>query len=70
MWLEELLRERWNEGKVESRTEDILGFLQELGGVPEDLQAQIKSQTDPEILRQWLKTAARSGSIEEFISHM
>lgn len=70
MWLEELLRERWNEGRAESRTEDILGFLQELGEVPEDLQAQIKSQTDPEILRQWLKTAARSGSIEEFISHM
>lgn len=78
MWLEELLRERWNEGKeegqtegkVEGRMEDILGFLQELGEVPEDLQAQIKSQTDPEILRQWLKTAARSGSIEEFISHM
>ena len=56
------------DGIVEGKIESIFEFLQDIGEVPEDLKKQIESQTDLETLSRWLKLAARSVSIEEFMS--
>lgn len=74
MRFEELLQDKWRDGIkkgiVEGKVEDILELLRELGEVPEDLKKQIESQTDMETLSRWLKLAARSASVEEFMSKM
>ena len=54
------------EGRAESRAEDILDFLSEMGPVPAELETEIRSQRDLELLRSWVHLAARTNSIEEF----
>lgn len=54
------------EGMVESKREDIIEILSEIGEVPSNLKKIIYEQDDIEILRQWLKIAARCNSISEF----
>ena len=53
-------------GKIEGKIEDVLYFLGEKGAVPEELERQIKAETDENILRKWLKLASNTRSIEEF----
>ena len=54
------------EGKAEGKAEDILELLSELGAVPKDIQDAVMETQDLEALKDWLKTAAKAGSIEEF----
>lgn len=58
------------EGKIEGKAEAILDLLRDLGPVPEDIEKQIAQTTDLELLKKWLKAAARADSIESFISQM
>lgn len=53
-------------GKEEGKTEDILIWLSELGEVPKALRDQIIQVRDQNVLRKWLKLAARAKSIEDF----
>lgn len=67
---EELAYEREDaraEGKTESKAEDILILLGELGTVPEELRQIILQQKDNDTLIKWLKMAARAESMEEFL---
>mgnify|MGYP000146314343 CR=1 FL=1 len=57
--LEELMKDELEAKKVEGITETILDLLFELGSVPELLQSEIMKQKNPEILKQWVKYAAR-----------
>lgn len=59
---EELKRD----GMEEARQDDILELLEDLGEIPEMLEAKILRQTDLDILKKWLKFAAKALSIEEF----
>lgn len=74
MRFEELLQdskaEGRAEGKAEGKAEDILELLKEIGKVSAALQSRIMRQTNIGILNRWLKLAAKSGSVEEFISKM
>ncbi len=54
------------EGRVEGKADDILDLLGLCGNVPEALRVQISSEKDEAKLRQWLRLAARSQSVEEF----
>ena len=54
------------EGKMEGKTESVLDLLLDLGEVPEKLQAEIMGQKNPEILKQWIKYAARAETVEAF----
>ncbi len=67
---EEMIEDGRAEGKAEGKAESILDLLQELGEVPESLRTRILSQHDLSVLKDWLKFAARSGSIEEFMQKM
>lgn len=54
------------EGMVEGRVVDIMDLLEEFGPISEELEKRIREQKDPEILRKWLKFAARVNTLEEF----
>ena len=55
------------EGKIEARIEDILELLEELGPVPDGLRERIGQQEDMEVLKKWLKLAARADSMDAFL---
>ena len=66
MLLELLLQDERAEGVLEGKREGILELLSDLDTVPEDLENEVESQEDPEVLGIWLKLAARASSLEEF----
>ena len=78
MRFEELLQDSRAEGKAEGKVEgrvagkreSVVELLTENGEVPKELRTLIESQTDTEILSRWLRLAAKSGSVEEFVSNM
>ena len=53
-------------GKVEDRAEAVIELLEDLGELSDSLKICIMEQTDLEILKKWLKAAAKAKSIEEF----
>lgn len=54
------------EGELSERQACILELLQELGKVPAELKARITGEADMDVLRYWLKLAAKVESIDEF----
>lgn len=58
------------EGRTAGKTDAVLTLLGELGEVPETLSARIREETGEEKLTGWLKLAARSESMEEFMKNM
>ena len=54
------------EGKIEGKAEDILLLLGEVGSVPQEVSDQIVSEKDPDILKDWLKAAARAEDVRQF----
>ena len=78
-------RDRWafedtarNEGRTEGEAkgdlkrsrQDILDLLEELGEIPGDIRCRILAMEDTEILRRWLKTAAKATSFDAFRESM
>ena len=64
--LADIGRERYEDGRVEGKAEDILELLGECGAIPEKLRTEIQDETDLTVLKRWLKLAARVDTIEEF----
>lgn len=54
------------EGKAEGKAEDIIELLRELGTVPDELEKTIIGEKNIEVLREWLKKAARAESVAQF----
>ena len=53
-------------GKIRGKAEDILELLEDLGEIPQELRETVLEQQDREILKAWLKLAARVETIGEF----
>ncbi len=53
-------------GDLNRRRQDILDLLEDLGEVPTDIRSRIQTEKDADILRKWLKTAARAESFTAF----
>ena len=70
MIFQEMLREEYDEGKAEGKAEAVLNLLEELGEISDDLRVRIISEKDLDVLKRWLKQAAKSESLEEFIEKM
>ena len=70
MIFREMLREEYDEGKAEGKAEAVLNLLEELGEISDDLRVRIISEKDLDVLKRWLKQAAKSESLEEFIEKM
>ena len=54
------------EGRTAERKEMLLLFLQNLGTVPKVLSDQIEEQGDLEVLKEWIRMAFQSKTVEEF----
>ncbi len=63
-------QESFAEGKAEGKTEDILELLSELGEVPNEICEKILDTSDLNLLKRWLKLAAKSESMEQFVKEM
>ena len=50
--------------------QSILSLVAELGTIPAEEQQRIAEEQDEETLEKWLKLAARSTTVEEFLSGM
>lgn len=59
-----------SEMTIKEKKEDILGFLRDIGSIPESTREQIMAETEMERLRAWLRLSARVSSIEEFEQKM
>ena len=44
---------------------NILEFLEDLGEIPETLKSKIMQEEKPDVLRRWLKLAAKAETVEE-----
>ena len=60
------LAERFYFERKEATVENILALLEDYGEIPEELKERLNSIEDIGILKQYLKLAAKSGSIAEF----
>ena len=58
------------EGDIAGKAEDILELLEDIGTIPEGVREKITGEIDLEILKKWHKLAAKSESIDEFVSKM
>jgi len=58
--------EGWKDGKTKGKAEAVIELLEDLGELSDSLKICIMEQTDLEILKKWLKAAAKAKSIEEF----
>ena len=54
------------EGWKDGRAEAVIELLEDLGELSDSLRNCIVEQTDLELLKKWLKVAAKAESIEEF----
>lgn len=54
------------EGKIEGKAESIVNLLEDLAPIPGKLRDHIYQTTDLELLKAWLRLAAKAESIEEF----
>lgn len=61
-YIEQIKKDYYEEGKAES----ILEILDALGEIPESLRKTIYEQQNLEVLKNWLRLAAKVNTIEEF----
>lgn len=57
----------YEEGEKKGRTNSILLLLEDIGSVSLELREEIMAETDEDMLKKWLRTAARAKSIDDFI---
>ena len=63
-------QESFAEGKAEGKAEDVLELLSDLGPVPNEIREIIVNTGELQLLKRWLKLAAKSETIEQFIKEM
>ena len=63
---EEAKEEGIEQGKKLGKQNDIIELLDDIGEVSEALKAKIRKEENRDILKKWLKLAAKSETIEEF----
>lgn len=64
------IRKLIENGRVEGAAQMVIGFLEELGTIPENVKERILAERDMEMLKKWSRLAARSASIEDFCGKM
>ena len=70
MTLGELLKDERDEGKAEGKAEAVLELLEDYGSIPETERERIMSETNQDILRKWIRMAARVSSVKQFAEEM
>ncbi len=59
-----------SQGINQGITQSILELLEDLGAIPQELQARILSEKKLQQLKAWLKLASKAESLEHFINNM
>ncbi|ODR38214.1 hypothetical protein BEI60_09720 [Eisenbergiella tayi] len=54
-------------GEVVGKAESVLELLEDLGEIPKELRERILSESNLPVLKQWLKAAAKSESLQAFL---
>lgn len=54
-------------GEVVGKAESVLELLEDLGKIPKELRERILSESNLPVLKQWLKAAAKSESLQAFL---
>lgn len=70
MFWEEYVEMLKEEGRGEEALDTLLDLLSDYGEVPEETSRILRGENDPVTLRKWIKLAAKSDSIEDFIDRM
>lgn len=68
--IDDLETDARNEGIVIGKAEAIFELLEEHGEIPEELRSKVLAQKDMGILKNWLKLAAKTSSIQEFMQNI
>ena len=68
MIFEEMMRDERNEGRMEATRENIFELLEDVGEIPDELRNSIENVTDLQILKNILKIASRTDSVETFVA--
>ncbi len=58
------------QGDLNRSQQDIFDLFAEIGSIPEDIHSRILAEDNTEVLRKWLKAAARARTYEEFRENM
>ncbi|MBD5555662.1 MAG: hypothetical protein HDQ95_10085 [Roseburia sp.] len=58
------------DGRVIGKADAILELLEDYGEIPQKLRDRICAEKNLDVLKQWLKLAARAVSLEEFVGKM
>ncbi|MDE6642206.1 MAG: PD-(D/E)XK nuclease family transposase [Acetatifactor sp.] len=58
------------EGLIEGKAEDILDLLSDLGEIPSPLREKITAQRSESTLRTWLKYAAKTENMDDFMKRI
>ncbi|MBQ1171383.1 MAG: hypothetical protein IIX48_02115 [Lachnospiraceae bacterium] len=58
------------EAIIETRREDLIDVLNELGSVSNDLLEKVNTITDADILKKWFMLAIKVDSMEAFMEQM
>ena len=66
----EMLKEERDEGRIEGRIASIVELLEDLGEIPEELREKMEEQEDLDVIKSWVKLAAKVESIEQFMEQM
>ncbi|MDO4331214.1 MAG: hypothetical protein Q4C58_00815 [Eubacteriales bacterium] len=70
MRYEEIIYYERRDAAIEAKIQDILDLLESHGEIPESLKTCLQETKDFNLLREWLKLAAKVNSIEEFEAGM
>ena len=57
----------YEEGEAVGKAESVLELLEDLGKIPDELRERILSESNLPVLKQWLKAAAKSESLQAFL---
>ncbi len=57
----------YEEGEAAGKAESVLELLEDLGKIPDELRERILSESNLPVLKQWLKAAAKSESLQAFL---
>lgn len=66
----EKLQKVYHDGQRKRSIEDVMELLEDYGDIPEQLHKKILGEQDMDMLKKWLKLAAKVSSIEEFAAKM
>ena len=64
-------RKEWiEEGEKQGKALSVLELLEDYGPVPDDIRQRILNEHNEQVLRKWLRLAARARSLDKFLKEL